>query len=279
LCWLSIAILRAFILLETFMKKLVHALVLTGLVGMPAAAMAAEESPHSLSANVGLYSDYVFRGISQTGGEPAIQGGLDYSHSSGFYLGTWASNVGWLEDFQGYTKGNVEIDVYGGYRGDIGSTGLTFDLGAIKYMYPGDYPTGVTKADTSELYAALGWKWFTVKYSYYISDEVFGFANADGSDYLGIAASVPVGETGLTLGASWGTFSFENNSAQDYDDWKISAAYDMGKLTTVMDGVTIGVAYTDTDANPANWTELAAPVGNSEFLGDSTTTVWISKAF
>ncbi|MBS0329933.1 MAG: hypothetical protein JSR30_08780, partial [Proteobacteria bacterium] len=68
------------------MKKLVHALVLTSLVGAPAFAMADEPaSPHTLSANVSLTSNYVFRGISQTGGEPAIQGGLDYSHSSGFY--------------------------------------------------------------------------------------------------------------------------------------------------------------------------------------------------
>jgi uncharacterized protein (TIGR02001 family) len=265
------------------MKKLVHALVLTGLVGVPTVAMAAEESPHSLSANVTLTSDYVFRGISQTGGEPAIQGGLDYSHASGFYLGTWASNVGWLEDFQGYQKGNVEIDLYGGFRGDIGSTGLTFDVGAIQYMYPGTNNSGFNDADTTEAYVALGWKWFTVKYSYYLSDEVFGIGNlsggtgdADGSDYLGISASVPVGETGLTLGASWGTFSFKNNGNYDYDDWKVSAAYDMGKLGSVMDGVTVGVAYTDTDANPAFWTEVAP---NTEFLGDSTTTVYITKAF
>ena len=120
----------------------------------------------------------------------------------------------------------------------------------------------------------MGWKWFTVKYSYYTSNEVFGFANADGSDYLAVSASVPIGATGLTLGASWGTFSFKNNSAQDYDDWKVSAAYDMGKLGKVMDGVTVGVAYTDTDAKRANWTDT-----NGTFLGKDTTTVWISKAF
>ncbi|MFN3750570.1 MAG: TorF family putative porin [Thiobacillus sp.] len=257
------------------MKKRVPVLLLAGLAGVPAAASAAD-SPHKLSANVTLTSDYVFRGITQTGGDPAIQGGLDYTHDSGFYLGTWASNVGWLEDFQGYDRGNMEIDVYGGFRGDIGKTGLTFDLGAIQYIYPGDR-NGVTKADTTEVYAALGWKWFTVKYSYYVSDEVFGFANADGSDYLSIAASVPVGETGLTLGASWGTFRFENNGSQDYDDWKVGAAFDMGKVGKVFDGVTVGVAYTDTNANRAAWTETltAAP----KFLGDSTTTVYVTKAF
>lgn len=256
------------------MKKLVHALVLTGLVGVPTVAMAAEESPHSLSANIGVYSDYIFRGISQTGGDPALQGGLDYSHASGFYLGTWASNVGWLKDYQGYTKGNVEVDVYGGFRGGIGQTGLTFDVGAIQYIYPGDRPAAITRADTSEVYAALGWKWFTAKYSYYVSDEVFGFANADGSDYLDISASVPIGETGLTAGAHWGTFKFENNGAQDYDDWKVSLAYDMSKLSDAMSGVTVGVMYTDTDANSAVWTDT-----KGEFLGKDTTTVWISKAF
>jgi uncharacterized protein (TIGR02001 family) len=258
------------------MKKLVHALVLTGLVGVPTVAMAAEESPHSLSANVSLTSDYVFRGITQTGGDAAIQGGLDYAHSSGFYLGTWASNVGWIEDFQGYDRGNMEIDVYAGFGGDIGSTGLTYDVGAIQYIYPGDR-NGATKADTTEVYASLGWKWFTAKYSYYVSDEVFGFANADGSDYLGISASVPVGETGLTLGAGWGPFKFENNGAQDYDDWKVSAEYDMGKVGKTFDGVTVGVAYTDTNASRAAWTETTTVA--KKFLGDSTTTVYVSKSF
>jgi uncharacterized protein (TIGR02001 family) len=259
------------------MKKLVHALVLTGLMGAPALVMA-EDSPHSLSANVSMTSNYVFRGISQTGGDAAIQGGLDYSHSSGFYLGTWGSNVGWIEDFQGYGSGNMEVDVYGGYRGGFGDD-ISYDLGAIQYMYPGDKYNNITTTtavtgDTTELYASVGWKWFTAKYSYYVSDEVFGFANADGSDYIDISASVPIGETGLTAGAHWGTFSFDNNSAQDYDDWKVSLAYDMGKLTKVADGVTVGVMYTDTNAKRTAWTDA-----NNQFLGKSATTVWVSKSF
>lgn len=266
------------------MKRLSYLLMLT--LGAPLAVQAAEESPHTLTANIGLYSNYIFRGISQTGGEPAIQGGFDYAHSSGFYLGTWASNVGWLEDFQGYTSGNIEIDLYGGYRGSIGDTGVTFDVGAIQYFYPGDVPAGTPDADTTELYAALGWKWFTAKYYYAISDEVFGFGpptagrgDADGSGYLDISASVPIGETGLTIGAHWGTFSFEGtgNSVQDYDDWKISLAYDLGKASNKFSGMTIGVAYTDTDTKKGPgtpWRDF-----NGEDLGDGTTTVWISKAF
>jgi uncharacterized protein (TIGR02001 family) len=251
------------------MKKLSYLLILSGLVSVPAIAA---DSPHSVSANVSLYSDYVFRGISQTAGQTAIQGGLDYAHSSGFYLGTWASNVGWIEDFQGYDSGNVEVDLYGGYGGSIGED-ISYDVGAIQYMYPGA-DAGKTKGDTTEIYASLGWKWFTVKYSYYLSDEVFGFANADGSDYLDLSVSLPIGETGVTLDAHWGTFSFENNGPQDYEDWKISASYDLGKLSKVMSDVTVGLMYTDTNAKKVPWTD-----SNNQFLGESTTTVWISKSF
>ena len=258
------------------MKKLVQTLVLAGCMAAPVAAMA-EDSPHTFSGNVSMTSNYVFRGISQTGGDAALQGGFDYTHSSGFYLGTWGSNVGWIEDYQGYGSGNVEFDLYGGFRGGIGETGVTFDVGAIGYFYPGEKAGGLVvnpvNADTREIYAALGWKWFTVKYSYYISDGVFGFGNADGSDYIDVAASLPIGETGLTAGAHWGTFSFDNNGAQDYDDWKVSLAYDMGKLGGKLSGVTLGVMYTDTNADRAVWTDF-----NGEYLGKGTATVWISKA-
>ena len=261
------------------MKRLYASLALAGLVTVPNLAAAAD-SPHTFTGNVSLTSNYLFRGISQTGGDPAIQGGLDYSHSSGIYLGTWASNVGWIEDYQGYTSGNLEVDLYGGYRGSFEKAGVSYDLGVVGYIYPGNRNSlAIPDADTTELYAALGWKWFTVKYSYVVSDGAFGFGrpagakDASGSDYWDISASLPVGETGLTVGAHWGTFSFDNYKAQDYDDWKLSLAYDMGKLSGVMSGVTVGVAYSDTNAKKASWTDV-----NGKYLGDGTTFVWISKA-
>lgn len=259
------------------MKKIVSALALAGMAGLPAVVMAAETSPHTLTGNVSLTSDYVFRGISQTGGDAAVQGGLDYTHASGVYLGTWGSNVGWIEDYQGYNSGNIEIDLYGGYRGTAGP--VSYDVGLIGYFYPGSKPAGVTKADTTEMYVGLGWKWFSAKYSYALSEQVFGFgkpggaSGARGSNYLDLSASLPVGETGLTLGAHWGTFNFKNYSVQDYDDWKVSATYDMGKLANVMSGVTLGVAYSDSNARKSAWTDA-----NNQYLGDSTTFVWISKA-
>jgi uncharacterized protein (TIGR02001 family) len=262
--------------LETFMKHVLSAFVLTALMGAPAAA---ETSPHTVTGNVALASDYVFRGISQTGGDPAIQGGLDYTHRSGVYLGTWGSNVGWIEDFQGYASGNIELDLYGGLRGTFGATDVSYDVGVIGYFYPGK-ANGAVDANTTEAYAAFGWKGVTVKYFYSLGGETFGFANSRGSGYLDVSVGVPLGETGLTLGAHWGRFSFDNNGAQDYDDWKLSAAYDLGRLSGTLSGVTLGVAWSDTDTAGGDGTGFSAPWtdANGQDLGAGTAIVWISKA-
>ncbi len=256
------------------MKLKSLSLLLMAALGAPLTAQAAETSPHSFTGNVSLTSDYIFRGISQTGGDAAIQGGADYAHSSGFYLGVWGSNVGWIEDYQLYDSGNLEIDLYGGYRNSIGNTGISYDVGVIRYIYPGENNGPFVDADTTELYVGLGWKWFAVKYSHTVSDDSFGWANAKNSGYLDVSASVPVGETGVTLGAHWGTFNFKNNGAADYDDWKISATYDMGKLTGKLSGVTLGVAYSDTNADRVIWTD-----GNGQNLGEGTGLIWVTKAF
>lgn len=245
---------------------------------LPIAAMAAlpafaEDGPHTFTGNVGLTSDYLFRGISQTGHAPAIQGGFDYAHASGFYLGAWASNVGWIEDFQGYDSGKLEIDLYGGFRDSIGDTGVSYDVGVIGYVYPGDRPGGIASADTAEVYIGLGWKWFTAKYAYTVSNGAFGFAHADGSHYLDISASLPLGETGLTAGAHWGAFEFENNGAYDYEDWKVSLTYDMGRLGGALSDVTLSMAYSDSSAGRV-WTDV-----NGERLGDGRGVVWVSKIF
>ena len=120
----------------------------------PVAVMAADEpaSPHTFTGNVGVYSQYVFRGLAQTNGDPAIQGGLDYAHSSGFYLGVWGSNVSWLRENLSvgpapvaiagtYAQGgSLELDLYAGYKGGIGSSDFTYDVGVLKYWYPATTP-------------------------------------------------------------------------------------------------------------------------------------------
>src|SRR5262249_26890266 len=85
----------------------------------------------TISANVGAVTDYRFRGISQSDEGPAIQGGVDYVHDSGIYLGTWASSI----DFNDGDEANEEVDLYGGWSGDVGGSTLT--VGAAYYWYPG----------------------------------------------------------------------------------------------------------------------------------------------
>src|SRR5436190_15595448 len=159
----------------------------------PAAAAPAPEPDWSFTGNVGLYSQYVFRGISQTNEKPAIQGGFDLGHKSGFYVGTWASNISWLSDG---TSGNppgttasasLEWDFYGGYKGTLPAD-FGYDVGALYYYYPGTYPPGYTLPDTTELYAALTWKFLSLKYSGSVNNKTFGIPNSRGSGYLDFTA-------------------------------------------------------------------------------------------
>src|SRR6185436_9163527 len=147
-------------------------------------AQAADPTPeHTLTGNVGIYSQYIFRGLTQTNRDPALQGGFDYSHSSGFYLGTWASNISWLRDGvppQYISGGSLEWDFYGGYKWGF-APDWTLDLGALYYYYPGSENSafGLAKADTFEVYAGLSWKWLSAKFSYAVSNKVFGVTDAD----------------------------------------------------------------------------------------------------
>src|SRR3970040_155994 len=188
-----------------FKKSVIAGLTAAALGSGLAQAQQPPSSPHTLTGNIGLFSQYIFRGLTQTNGEPALQGGLDYSHESGFYAGTWGSNISWLRDFGSYTAGgSLELDIYGGYKGTIGKTDLGYDVGLLYYWYPGDVTAGLVKADTLEVYGALSWKWLSAKLSYALSNEVFGVANADGTYYLDLTASYPVPNTKLTAIATYG---------------------------------------------------------------------------
>ena len=115
------------------------------------------KSPFALSFTLGATSDYVFRGVSQTQNEPAVQGGLELAHDSGFYVGLWGSNVDWVEA-GGYKEDNsLEVDLYGGFRGTFADS-FGYDFGIITYYYPGDKISGAVDPDTTEVYAGLSWK-------------------------------------------------------------------------------------------------------------------------
>src|SRR3990172_3983972 len=153
------------------LKSMLTAGAMAAALAGPGAALAAEPaSPHAFAANVGLFSQYIFRGLNQTNEDPAVQGGFDYSWNFGpgsFYVGTWLSNIAWLRDGGQYSSSSLENDWYLGLKGPIGKSDFTYDVGFLYYYYPGTViPIVGEKGDTQELYGALGWKWFTAKYSY-----------------------------------------------------------------------------------------------------------------
>ena len=286
-------------------KTLLSAAVLAALA-LPAASMAetapaAEPaSPHTLTANVGLYSQYIFRGLTQTNEDPALQGGFDYAHASGFYLGTWGSNISWLKDGGQYASGgSLELDFYGGYKGSFASD-FTFDLGLLQYWYPGDTTPSGAKGDTLEMYAGLGWKWFSVKYSYVISNKAFAVKDAQGTGYWDLGFVFPVADTGLTLGAHYGIQQFRgtdernvggasNDDLYSYNDWRISAAYDLGKVSKMLGGAEVGMMYTDTSgANVCGYGSVSesgsangVPCTGAfpKNIADAQFTAWFKKTF
>lgn len=231
----------------------------------PAAAPAATPPTpeHTLTANVGLFSEYIFRGLAQTGGKPAVQGGFDYAHSSGFYLGTWGSNISWLSDFQLYSRGSLEWDFYGGYKANFpGSDDWSYDVGTLYYYYPGSKNPGVLNVDTWELYGALGWKWVSAKLSYTVSTDYFGIRpngqKTDGTWYVDVSATYPIADTGWALLGHYGHLDVRHDGSGDfkasYDDWKLGGSY------TVPDGwlkgIEVGAYYTGNNAKSAFYTDL-----------------------
>lgn len=260
------------------MSKLLNTLVLAALA-VPSMAMAADASPHTVTANFGLVSDYLYRGISQNDTRPALQGGVDYSHVSGFYAGLWGSNVSWITGSGAAGTASLELDTYFGYKGAF-ATDFTYDVGFLRYNYLGSYTAapGYVKADTNEIYGAIGWKWLTAKYSSSLGDT-FTAPNSKGSSYLDLSASYPVESLGVTLGAHYGKQTFKGtnsltggaNSVLTYSDYKLSATKDVG-------GYVFGLAYSSTNAIPASYTYTNLG-GSGKNWGRNTTVLSLTHAF
>lgn len=194
-------------------KKLVTVAVLTA-IALPAVA--------DISFNAGVVSDYRYRSISQTRLKPALQGGADWSHSSGSYAGAWASTIQWVQDSGGDSK--VEIDLYGGFKGQL-ADGLAYDLGVLRYEYPRNQLA--VNADTTELYAALSFGPATLKYSH-STTNLFGFADSRGSGYLDLSASFDLGG-GWTVVPHIGRQTVKRNDAFTYTDVSMALSKDLGQ--------------------------------------------------
>lgn len=231
------------------------------------AAAPAEAAPaptNTLAYNVGVVTEYRYRGISQTRFQPAVQGGIDFTHTSGLYIGTWASNIKWIKDDGISTgvnvKGPVEWDIYGGYRGEI-VTDLSFDVGYLRYQYAGNSLANTkvfANANTDELYGALTYKIYTAKYSRSFSN-LFGWQNSSGSGYLDLSANVDLGD-GLSLVPHVGHQSVAGNgNIGSYTDYALTLGKDYGN------GFSVSAALIGTNAKLAGY---ASPFNDN--LGKST---------
>jgi uncharacterized protein (TIGR02001 family) len=283
-------------------KSLITVAVL-GAITASSFVFAAEKetkSDFTTSGSVGLFSQYIFRGLTQTDRDPALQGNFDINHTSGLYLGMWGSNVSWLRDQYGvgnqnltnstYYKsgGSLEIDIYGGFKSEIGKTGLGIDLGALQYYYPGTERTrseGWAKANTTEVYGALSYGWLQAKYSQVVSKDAWGWGRIDGQDkdakgtyYAELNATVPIGELigagplkGLSGNAHYGKQEFDNDTALGFPSYE---DYKLGLSNTFDNGVVIGAFWTDTKgARDSAWTF------NGRNIGKETGTVFLQKTF
>ena len=188
-------------------------------LAVPAVSFAADSS---VSFNASVVTDYRYRGISQTRLKPAVQGGVDFT-AGAFYLGGWASTIKWIKDGGG--DANVEIDLYGGYKGEI-SKGLGYDIGLLTYQYPSN---GLNpSANTLEIYGAVTAGPVTAKYSH-STTNLFGFANSKGSGYLDISATFDMG--GFAVTPHIGRQTVKNNGGFSYTDYSLAISKEVAGIT------------------------------------------------
>lgn len=200
----------------TFKRSVVGA-VLIGASAFSGSALA------GVSGNVSVASDYIYRGIAQTGGTSVVQGGLDYGHESGFYVGTWASSLG---------DGLYELNHYAGFAFEAG--GVSFDLGALLYHYPDS-----SASDTAEYTLGVGFGALSLSYSYspdwFSTDEDASYLNAGYSFELSDSVALD-----LALGYSFGD-GIKASVGEEYLDYSVSVS------KSVTDALSASFAVVGTD--------------------------------
>ncbi len=205
-----------------------------GICALGGSAYAGDGSAFSVSANTALVSDYVFRGISQSDENFALQGGFDIGHESGLYTGVWGSGV----DFNDGDEGTIEIDLYAGYGGEY--NGISYDIGGLYYAYPG--------ADTArdydfwEAYGSLGYDFDFMSASIGVNYSPDYFNESGDSLYTHLGVDVPL-PNNFTLSGGVGYQEIDDNASfgvPDYTDWNVTLGYDWKDIN-------LFVSYHDTD--------------------------------
>ena len=223
---------------KTGITSAVSAVVMMSAISMPAAQADITEG-WTASANVGMTSDYRFRGISQSDEDFAIQGGFDWAHDSGFYVGLWASNVDF--EIQTVDDAQAELDVYAGFGGEFGDSGIGYDIGVLDYNYPG--ASGRLNYDFTEVYGSLSYSWteaFSTSLSLAYTSDYYG--GSDDATYWNVAADYDFGNDWM-VGGSVGGQDVDDNATWGTPDWNDYKLY----VATSFKGFDFDVSWIDTD--------------------------------
>jgi uncharacterized protein (TIGR02001 family) len=216
-----------------FNKKLLPFAAAAGL------ALGAASASAEISGNVALTTDYKFRGISQSDESPAIQGGFDYEHDSGFYIGAWGSSVDFdLNNPPDGLDGSLELDIYAGFGGSFGDSDFGYDIGVMAYTYPGD--DGL-EGDYNEIYGGISWKDLSVSMAY--SDDYY----AETGKFYYLAGDYSYGFAeiwSLDLHVGLNSFdeadAFLSDGADEYIDFSVG-------ISVSVAGVDLSLAAVGTD--------------------------------
>ena len=260
-------------------------------------AFAADEPEASpITANVTVVNDYRYRGLTQSNFKPAIQGGFDYAHESGFYVGNWNSSISWIGD--GYNAiGNagtagvsapIEMDFYAGFKKEIIGEGFASDIGVLQYYYPTNGLPSIgsiakasgysyaaiqatarqasgTNPSTTEVYAAQNFTFGPLtgfaKISYALT-PLFGIYNSKGSFYPDLTANYDTGFSGISLNAHIGYQGVASGN-YTYQGTGYNFNYTDWKLGLTKDfggGLSAAVAYIGTNAQKTTGTNSGAYV-------------------
>ena len=304
--------------MKTLQKTAISTAAVALLAGLSTAAFAADEpaapevSP--ITANVTVASNYIYRGLTQTNNKPAIQGGFDYAHESGFYIGNWNSSITWISDsYPGAGQGGhsvsapVEMDFYAGFKKEFIGEGFATDIGVLQYYYPtSGMPSSQSNAwvaanpasrqasgttpNTTELYAAQNFTFGPVtgfgKVSYAVT-TLFGLQQSSGALYPDLTANYDTGFYGITVNAHVGYQYVPNNivttsaiaGAGNGGTWNASYADWKLGLTKDFGGGLSGTAYyTGTSAQKVGNTYVySTPNGGNAGRGNAV--VALTKTF
>ena len=236
---------RKSIFLSSRTRSTLSSLTAIAMVSAAAPAMAQEEegSEFTVSGNAAIVSEYRFRGVGFSDGDIAIQGGVDVSHESGFYIGTWGSSL--EEGTTVPNFGHTELDIYGGWSGDIAS-GLSADVGLLYYAFPNS--TNGFSTDYLEAYGSLSTTLGPVEATVGLAYAFDNSALAGDNVYVygGLSAGIP--ETPITLNANLGYTdgSLDVSGSGNYLDWNLGADF------AITENLTISAQYIDTDAPSVN---------------------------